>query len=176
MVADKLVQRSILDPTREWRVSLVKDSVTPGHAGYNEKAARANIESALHVLELARALPRLVSLVSVSTAYATPHPGDRVPVEERLAPLGVPARELYDAILDGRFDAPQDESRLLAETGHPNTYTLTKCIAEHLLAEGRGDLPLRLVRPSIIAASLRQPFAGWLDSAAAGVRNRATAV
>jgi hypothetical protein len=39
----KLVQRSILDPAREWQVSLVKDSVTPGHAGYNEKAARAKL-------------------------------------------------------------------------------------------------------------------------------------
>ena len=39
----KLVQRSILDPAREWQVSLVKDSVTPGHAGYNAKAARAKL-------------------------------------------------------------------------------------------------------------------------------------
>jgi len=42
---DDLYQRSMLDPTLEWRMSLVKDSVTPGNAHYNEKAARAKLMS-----------------------------------------------------------------------------------------------------------------------------------
>ena len=41
----KLIQRSVLDPAREWAVSLVKDSVTPAHPDYNEKAARAKLMS-----------------------------------------------------------------------------------------------------------------------------------
>lgn len=41
----KLYQRSALDPKRSWAVSLVKDSVTPGHPGYNAKAARAKLMS-----------------------------------------------------------------------------------------------------------------------------------
>ncbi len=40
-----LVQRSIIDPDLEWELSLVKDSVTPGSAGYNEKSARAKTMS-----------------------------------------------------------------------------------------------------------------------------------
>ncbi len=36
-----LWQRSVLEPGKEWRVSLVKDSVTPGNAHYNARAARA---------------------------------------------------------------------------------------------------------------------------------------
>lgn len=39
----KLYQRSALDPTLEWEMSLVKDSVTPGHPKYNAKAARAKL-------------------------------------------------------------------------------------------------------------------------------------
>ncbi len=39
----KLFQRSALDPNLEWEMSLVKDSVTPGNARYNEKAARAKL-------------------------------------------------------------------------------------------------------------------------------------
>jgi hypothetical protein len=39
----KLVQRSALYADREWEMSLVKDSVTPGHPKYNEKAARAKL-------------------------------------------------------------------------------------------------------------------------------------
>jgi len=41
----KLLQRSALDPKKEWEVSLVKDSVTPGNAHYNAKAARAKLMS-----------------------------------------------------------------------------------------------------------------------------------
>jgi fatty acyl-CoA reductase len=131
------------------------------------RAASANAASALQVLELARECPRLAALVDVSTAYVTPHPGAAMPVEERLAPLPWDAEVLFAAICAGRYDAPEAESALLAEARHPNTYTLTKALAEHLLARRRGAVPLVLVRPSIIAASWRHPFPGWIDSAAA---------
>ena len=42
---DTLIQRSVLDPSLEWQLSLVKDSVDPEHAQYNEKAARAKLMS-----------------------------------------------------------------------------------------------------------------------------------
>jgi hypothetical protein len=41
----KLIQRSAVEPEREWTVSLVKDTVTPGHAEYNAEAARAKLMS-----------------------------------------------------------------------------------------------------------------------------------
>lgn len=41
----KLYQRSSLDPTLEWALSLVKDTVKEGHPTYNEKAARAKLMS-----------------------------------------------------------------------------------------------------------------------------------
>jgi hypothetical protein len=40
-----LYQRSMSDPKLEWKISLVKDSVTPGNPAYNEKAARAKLMS-----------------------------------------------------------------------------------------------------------------------------------
>jgi hypothetical protein len=42
-VGGKLIQRSAIDPNREWVMSLVKDTVTPGNPDYNEKAARAKL-------------------------------------------------------------------------------------------------------------------------------------
>ena len=42
-IGGKLLQRSMVDPALEWRVSLVKDSVTPGNAAYNPRAARAKL-------------------------------------------------------------------------------------------------------------------------------------
>ena len=47
----------------------------------------------------------------------------------------------------------------------PNTYTFTKRMAEHILAENNTqNIPMLFVRPSIIAASLEEPFPGWTDS------------
>ena len=43
-IGGKLVQRSAIHKDLEWAVSLVKDTVTPGHKDYSEKAARAKLE------------------------------------------------------------------------------------------------------------------------------------
>jgi hypothetical protein len=42
---NELFQRSMIDPNLEWQMSLVKDSVTPGHPEYNAKAARSKLMS-----------------------------------------------------------------------------------------------------------------------------------
>jgi thioester reductase-like protein len=130
-------------------------------------ATAVNATGALHALELARACRRLESYVGVSTAYVSPHPRPRAGALHRageaLAPLPGDPSALYAAILAGGVD----EARLLAETRHPNTYTLTKCLAEHLVAARALDLPVTLVRPSIVSASREQPLPGWIDSAAA---------
>jgi hypothetical protein len=39
----RLFQRSALNPDLEWEMTLTKDTVTPGHPKYNEKAARAKV-------------------------------------------------------------------------------------------------------------------------------------
>ena len=40
----------------------------------------------------------------------------------------------------------------------PNTYTFTKHLAEHLLIKEGSNLPLAIVRPSIVGASWKEPF------------------
>eukprot|EP00750_Incisomonas_marina_P014133 INCI17608.4.p1 GENE.INCI17608.4~~INCI17608.4.p1 ORF type:complete len:1235 (+),score=194.75 INCI17608.4:93-3707(+) len=49
----------------------------------------------------------------------------------------------------------------------PNTYTLTKSMAENLLAKHRGDQALVIVRPSIIGSAWREPVPGWVDNVSA---------
>ena len=131
------------------------------------QAAHANITSVLNMMAFARKCGGLVKMVSVSTAYVTPHAGADVAVEECLAPLPRAPREMYAEMLAGPKEAGELDARLMSETGHPNSYTLSKCIAEHLLMEERGDVPLTIVRPSIISACNEQPFPGWIDSRAA---------
>ncbi|KAK8782313.1 hypothetical protein V5799_016346 [Amblyomma americanum] len=42
--------------------------------------------------------------------------------------------------------------------GMPNTYTLTKRLAEVLLRDEHGSTPVAIVRPSIVTASWKEPF------------------
>ncbi len=43
----------------------------------------------------------------------------------------------------------------------PNTYTLTKSLAESLIVRHGKGLPIAIVRPSIVETSTDQPFPGW---------------
>jgi len=45
--------------------------------------------------------------------------------------------------------------------GWPNTYTFTKSLGESILARRGKDLPIAIVRPSIVESSTRSPFSGW---------------
>lgn len=45
--------------------------------------------------------------------------------------------------------------------GWPNTYTFTKSLGESILARQGADLPIAIVRPSIVESSQRTPFTGW---------------
>ena len=45
--------------------------------------------------------------------------------------------------------------------GWPNTYTFTKSLGESVLSRHGKDLPIAVVRPSIVESSTRSPFPGW---------------
>ena len=47
--------------------------------------------------------------------------------------------------------------------GWQNTYTFAKALGEMLIYRERGDLPVAVVRPSIVESALAQPAAGWLE-------------
>jgi alcohol-forming fatty acyl-CoA reductase len=47
------------------------------------------------------------------------------------------------------------------ELGWPNTYTLTKSLAESLIHNYGTGLPIAMVRPSIVETSVEKPFQGW---------------
>jgi len=51
--------------------------------------------------------------------------------------------------------------RRAQEWGWPNTYTFTKSLGESLLFTLGADLPIAVVRPSIVESSIAEPFRGW---------------
>lgn len=52
-------------------------------------------------------------------------------------------------------------TRRAKELGWPNTYTLTKSLAESLMVKHGAGLPIALVRPAIVETSVAKPFLGW---------------
>ena len=46
--------------------------------------------------------------------------------------------------------------------GFPDAYAFTKALGERALAETRGDIPVSIVRPSIIESALAEPHPGWI--------------
>jgi len=55
----------------------------------------------------------------------------------------------------------QAGTRRAHELGWPNTYTLTKSLAESLICKHGSGLPIAVVRPSIVETSIKKPFRGW---------------
>lgn len=52
-------------------------------------------------------------------------------------------------------------TRRAKELGWPNTYTLTKSLAESLIVKYGAGLPIAVVRPAIVETSVAKPFFGW---------------
>jgi HAD superfamily hydrolase (TIGR01490 family) len=49
-----------------------------------------------------------------------------------------------------------------ASLGWPDAYAFTKALGERALLESRGDVPVSIVRPSIIESALAEPRPGWI--------------
>uniref|UniRef100_A0A0D3BXG7 Fatty acyl-CoA reductase n=1 Tax=Brassica oleracea var. oleracea TaxID=109376 RepID=A0A0D3BXG7_BRAOL len=47
--------------------------------------------------------------------------------------------------------------------GWEKAYTFTKAMGESLLHSNRGDLPVVIIRPSVIESPYKEPFPGWLQ-------------
>ncbi|KAG2381569.1 hypothetical protein C9374_005953 [Naegleria lovaniensis] len=62
----------------------------------------------------------------------------------------------------------QFTDRVLKNTKFPNTYTLTKHLAEKLVAKYHAHVPVAIVRPSIVGPAMKEPQPGWIDAVSAG--------
>ena len=49
-----------------------------------------------------------------------------------------------------------------ASVGWPDAYAFTKALGEQALVESKGNVPVSIVRPSIIESALAEPFPGWI--------------
>ncbi len=84
----------------------------------------------------------------------------------RMGPAGTPAVARTVERLRDRWvkDRLIERGRVHARAmGFSDIYSFTKAMAEHAVVELHGDIPLSIVRPSIIESALAEPFPGWLE-------------
>ncbi|XP_034033087.1 fatty acyl-CoA reductase 1 isoform X2 [Thalassophryne amazonica] len=123
-------------------------------------AMQLNVLATQKMLALAHRMKRLEIFIHVSTAYAN---CNRELIEEIVYPPPVDYRKLIDALdwMDADLVSTLTP-KLIGE--RPNTYTYTKALAEYLVQQEAGDLNVAIVRPSIVGASWKEPFPGWIDN------------
>lgn len=119
-----------------------------------------NVIGTKKVIDLCRRIKNLDVFVHVSTAYAN---CDRQHISEVV--YNPPVRP--EKIIEAMEWMDDDLVNLLTPKiikSRPNTYTFTKAIAEYLVFKECKDIPCAIVRPSIVGASWREPFPGWIDN------------
>jgi fatty acyl-CoA reductase len=106
------------------------------------------------MIQLSRGMKNLVAFVHVSTAFAN---CDQPSIEEMVYPPPVEPQKLINALewMDDKMVA-MITPKLIGDK--PNTYTYTKHLAENLLIKEGHDLPLVIIRPSIVTAAWKEPM------------------
>jgi len=143
-----------------------------------DRALELNVRGARRTLVVARDAGG-VPLVQLSTCYVSGR--RRGPIPERLVE---PESDGEGFDLDGVLAALDEVCRELraggggaaddaafvaagaaaaARYGFHDVYTLTKALAELLVARERGTVPLAIVRPAIVESAAEEPIPGWIE-------------
>ncbi|CAI9785873.1 unnamed protein product [Fraxinus pennsylvanica] len=142
-----------------------------------------NTFGALHALNFSKKCSKLKVHVHVSTAYVcgekegliseTPYylgetlngtsglniDKEKKVVEETLKQLGVEDSS-QECIKSAMKDLGIQRAR---KYGWPNTYVFTKAMGEMLLGQMKENMPLVIIRPTIVSSTYKEPFPGWVE-------------
>jgi len=123
-------------------------------------AVKMNVQGPRQLLQICQKMKHLEALIHVSTAYNNL---DQDEIHEKIYSSETDPILLIDMICGLEDELVQKITKELVGTC-PNTYTYTKALAERMLLKERGDLPLAIVRPSIVTAAKQEPIPGWVDN------------
>ncbi|CAG4986216.1 unnamed protein product [Colias eurytheme] len=123
-------------------------------------AVNLNIAGTQRTLQLAEGMKKLEVFLHTSTSYCR---SDIEILEEKLYPAKHDPLKLMECMkwMDDDLLMHMQPKLIYPE---PNTYGYTKCLTEQLVAGYNGKFPIVLARPSIVTASLKEPFPGWIDN------------
>lgn len=162
---------------------IVNTAATTNFYERYDVAFDTNVLGAKHIAEFANKCTGLKMLLHVSTAFLageqeglilekaflkgeTLREGTHLYIESELNIIKDTRTELR-----ANYSSEKAERKTMKELGlerarqfgWPNTYTFTKAMGEMMLGHLRGDLPVVIIRPSIITSLLKEPLPGWIE-------------
>ncbi|KMT03835.1 hypothetical protein BVRB_8g189780 [Beta vulgaris subsp. vulgaris] len=146
-------------------------------------ALGVNTLGAKHVVNFAKKCTKIQLLIHVSTAYVC---GEKAGlISEKPYAMGETLNGVggldidSEKMLAAQFlcnlkaqGLPEKEIRQRMKNlgnqraklyGWPNTYVFTKAMGEMLVGQQRGNLPVVIMRPTIVCSTLKEPFPGWVE-------------
>ncbi|XP_056158982.1 probable fatty acyl-CoA reductase 4 isoform X2 [Syzygium oleosum] len=163
---------------------IVNSAATTNFDERYDIALAVNTFGAKHVAEFAVRCANIKMLLHISTAYVcgnmtgiirekafnmgeTPNGSRELDVNEEKLLVEELMNELQEK------SASQEEINIALKNlglqrarlhGWPNTYTLTKAMGEMMMQHHlKQNIPLAVMRPTIITSTYREPFAGWTE-------------
>jgi fatty acyl-CoA reductase len=127
------------------------------------KAVSMNVRGTKEMLDLAKEMPQLASFVHVSTCYCHCNRETEIIEEKVYPPEKISVADVL-RMCENKESVNTVESTKKVIGDRPNTYTFTKAIAEQVINEERGVLPIAIVRPSIVVGAMQEPVKGWIDN------------
>ncbi|XP_039391837.1 fatty acyl-CoA reductase 1 isoform X10 [Mauremys reevesii] len=123
-------------------------------------AVQLNVIATQQLVILAQRMKNLEVFMHVSTAYAY---CNRKHIEEIIYPPPVDPKKLIGS-LEWMDDGLVNDITPKLIGDRPNTYTYTKALAEYVVQQEGAKLNIAIIRPSIVGASWKEPFPGWIDN------------
>ncbi|KAI3470306.1 hypothetical protein Pfo_026969 [Paulownia fortunei] len=146
-----------------------------------------NVNAPQRLMRFAKTCKNLELLVHISTAYVN---GEKEGIilekpltmgENRRKESGETSSSLFPRLdvadevnlalrsctASTNYDVTKDMKRLGMERaklyGWYNTYHLTKAMAEMVIHETKGDIPVLIIRPTVIESCYKEPVPGWIQ-------------
>ncbi|KAJ4962673.1 hypothetical protein NE237_022612 [Protea cynaroides] len=157
-----------------------------GNTTFDERydvALSINALGVEHICMFAKKCTKLELLFHVSTAYVT-REKEGIILEKRFEmdeifagnhrlDVAVEKKLVQERLKELQEEKATNEAIKLAmqelglqrarSFGWANTYVFTKAIGEMLIGHFRGDLPVVILRPTIITSTYKEPFPGWIE-------------
>ncbi|XP_039314065.1 putative fatty acyl-CoA reductase CG5065 isoform X2 [Solenopsis invicta] len=125
-----------------------------------KKAVLLNTRGTKLMIDLAKEMKQLALFVHISTAYC--HLEEKILRERTYPPPADPHQVIkcVEWMDDEVVEAMTD--KILGKL--PNTYAFTKALSENLIEQVMEQIPVIIMRPSVIIPIWKEPIPGWTDN------------
>lgn len=119
---------------------------------------QTNLIGTKNTLNLAKQMTKLIQMVHLSSAFCNV---EKNVVDEKVYDLSYHPEDLIRMSETMGAEAMATAQKEILGV-HPSTYTFTKRLAEILVRDQYKNIPVCIVRPSIVTPALLEPLPGWV--------------